>query len=157
MNSIRTKVTRPRITKSSSKFIAHASSIASTSQALKNIFKSTYQAHKKGFESENRAAVELSRKGFQLLATRWKTPFAEIDLLFEKDGDEGAELFMVEVKSLGRLDFGPVRVSRAQRERLLRAREWLENKYNCATALAFAYVLADGEILLLNAEGEELS
>jgi Holliday junction resolvase-like predicted endonuclease len=102
----------------------------------------------RGEQSENLVSEYLCQRGY----SRWKTPFAELDLVFRKEN----EIYAVEVKSLGRLDFGPVRVSARQRQRLFRAREWLESQYGCGVALAFAYVLPDKEILLLNIHGEEL-
>jgi Holliday junction resolvase-like predicted endonuclease len=107
----------------------------------------------RGEQSENLVSEFLSRHGFYFVASRWKTPYAEVDLVFKKRD----EFYIVEVKSLGKLDFGLVRVSAGQKQRLLRAREWLESQTGSGVALAFAYVLPDKEILLLNADGEALT
>lgn len=87
-----------------------------------------------------------------MIAGRWKTPFAELDLVFKKQNT----VYIFEVKSLGSLDFGLVRVSGRQRQRLLNARNWLESQMDSEVSLAFAYVLPDNEILLFNFQGEKI-
>lgn len=91
--------------------------------------------------------------GFALFSKRLRTPFAEVDLVFIKN----QKTYLVEVKSLGRLDFSLVRISKAQKDRLLRARIWMEALWNRDAALAFAYVLHDGTIFIFNEAGEELN
>lgn len=50
--------------------------------------------HKKGLMAEMRAALHLRRQGFEVLASRYKTPCGEIDLVAKK----GKLLVFVEVK-----------------------------------------------------------
>lgn len=66
-----------------------------------------------------------------------KTPFAEIDLIYQVE----RKLFLVvEVKSLGQFDFIQHRVSSRQKQRLLRARSYLESQWKSEIMLWWAYV-----------------
>ncbi len=93
------------------------------------------------------------RLGFELFSNRLRTPFAEVDLVFTKN----KKVYLIEVKSLGCLDFSLVRISKIQKARLLRARLWLESLWASEVTLAFAYVLKDGAIFIFNEAGEELN
>lgn len=106
-----------------------------------------------GEESEAKVLEFFIKQNFIHIASRLKTPFAEVDLIFK----HRSVLYMIEVKTLSSLDFGLARVGYRQRQRLLQARLWLEGRENCDVALAFAYVLRDGQILLLNESGDELT
>jgi Holliday junction resolvase-like predicted endonuclease len=119
----------------------------------KNTLKRICKAHEHGKECEKQVETHLTALNFRLKSRRFKTPYAEVDLVFIR----ARCLLLVEVKSLGRLDFGLVRITWKQKDRLLRAREWFEGYFNCETALAFAYVLPSREIFIFNEAGEELN
>lgn len=151
MDSKNTKATaRPRI-KLLSKKISPASFTEKPSQALKS--SSQTRAQVRGRACESAVEKYFLEKGFTLFSKRLKTPFAEVDLVFIKN----RKTYLIEVKSLGQLDFSLVRISKAQKERLLRARIWIESLWNRDAALAFAYVLTNGEIFIFNEAGEELN
>jgi Holliday junction resolvase-like predicted endonuclease len=76
-----------------------------------------------------------------LLAHRQKTPFAEIDLLFES-ADRSA-LHLIEVKSCAGEIWGPNVISKNQLLRLERARTWLEARENRLARLLLAVVQTD--------------
>ena len=111
------------------------------------------RAQIRGHECEALVENFFCNYGFDLFSKRLKTPLAEIDLVFIKNN----KTYLIEVKSLGRLDFSLVRISRSQKERLLRARIWIESLWGRETALAFAYVLPNQTIFIFNEAGEELN
>ena len=59
------------------------------------------------------------RRGWQVCARRWRTPWAEVDRVFCK----GRRLVLVEVKSLSSLDHVATAVSERQKLRLSRVME----------------------------------
>lgn len=155
MDSKNTKATaRPRI-KLLSKKISPASSTEKHLPELKSSLQTLSQtrAQVRGRACESAVEKYFLEKGFTLFSKRLKTPFAEVDLVFIKN----RKTYLIEVKSLGQLDFSLVRISKAQKERLLRARIWIESLWNRDAALAFAYVLTNGEIFIFNEAGEELN
>jgi Holliday junction resolvase-like predicted endonuclease len=79
-----------------------------------------------------------------LIAERLKTPFAEVDLFFETPQQE---LLLVEVKSLSRLDWMGMRLGVAQRNRLLRAAEYLAARWDRPLGLTIAFVFKDVQII----------
>ena len=99
-------------------------------------------AHQRGWSSERFAEQFFFKKGWAPRARRWRTPFAEIDLcLYKRIG--GTRLWLlVEVKTLseGSRDFLENRISFRQREKLLLAREWVEDRMGGEVALVAAYV-----------------
>ena len=70
-----------------------------------------------GRRAEVWAAAWLMAKGYRILAFRWKTPLAEIDLVAKR----GRVLAVVEVKSRTTLEVALETVSYDQRDRLRRA------------------------------------
>jgi len=77
-----------------------------------------------GRRAEEMVAAAMAARGWNCLARNLRTPYAEVDLVFEKPGEL---LLLIEVKArssrgwLGPEDhLGP-----AQRRRLFRAAEWL--------------------------------
>ena len=155
MDSKNTKATARQHTKRLSKKINPVSGIGVLSQALKSSLPTLSQtrAQVRGRDCESAVEKYFLKNGFSLFSKRLKTPFAEVDLVFTKN----RKTYLIEVKSLGQLDFSLVRVSKAQKERLLRARIWIESLWSRDAALAFAFVLTDGQIFIFNDAGEELN
>ncbi|MCM2282549.1 MAG: YraN family protein, partial [Bdellovibrionaceae bacterium] len=89
------------------------------------------------------ARAAWSERGWRLRAHRLRTPFAEIDLIFETPE---RQLHAVEVKSLGPLGLLEFRVSLRQRARLLGVREWLEVRSGAPTSMDLAVVSHEDEI-----------
>ena len=73
----------------------------------------------KGYQSERLVEQRLALRGWVLCRHRWRTPWAEVDLVFQKKG----RLLMVEVKSLADLGFLATAVSSKQKRRLQRVLE----------------------------------
>lgn len=89
---------------------------------LKNTSESGYL---KGLRCEDLALQHYQKQGYVVLSRRLKTPFAEVDLLLKKE----AEFLMVEVKSAPKEGFEVHRLTRRQKERLLRAYSYLSKFY----------------------------
>jgi putative endonuclease len=68
----------------------------------------------------------MSSKGYALVAKRFRTPFAEIDLLMRDESS--SEWFVVEVKSSLWPDGQGAGLSKRQKARLSRALQWLESE-----------------------------
>ncbi|MNY51965.1 hypothetical protein D3C86_1876020 [compost metagenome] len=66
-----------------------------------------------------------------------KTPFAEVDLLFETP--EG-HLLMVEVKSVKNADFIPTAIGKRQKQRLQRAMIYLAEQFKTPVEVNWAFV-----------------
>ncbi|HRO66795.1 MAG TPA: YraN family protein [Pseudobdellovibrionaceae bacterium] len=109
-------------------------------------------SHKKGLLSEEKVRLHLEGRGCRLIRSRFKTPYAEIDLLMRS----GRGLLMVEVKSLSTRGFLETRLSRRQKERLHRAREWLAQGARDDVSLILAVVEESGKILLFNLSENDL-
>lgn len=77
----------------------------------------------RGEESEYLALRWLRSRGYKLVARRFRTPYAEIDLLVRHPISE--EWLVAEVKSSLWPDQQALGLSRQQRIRLLRASHWL--------------------------------
>ena len=74
-------------------------------------------AFNNGVDAEARAAVYLSRNGYEILARRFKTPYGEIDLVAR-----AARLIVfVEVKARARLDDAAYAVTPRQQQRIIDA------------------------------------
>lgn len=115
-----TKATPPKSTETRSQGSAPA---ASTEKLLVES-KSTFgKPSSKGCQSEAEVARQLEESGFQIVAERLKTPFAEVDLLVRSP--EGA-LILVEVKSSDWPRGEWAGFSQGQKRRLERARRWIE-------------------------------
>lgn len=90
-------------------------------------------------------AEYLSKKQLRILKTRWRTTYAEIDLLAESPR---GEIWIFEVKTLSHFDFLTVRVSRRQKERLKRAHLFVQSKTTKPVRLALAFVDKRGEVMI---------
>lgn len=78
-----------------------------------------------GLQAEEIVAEYYIERGYELLRRRWKTPFAEIDLLFSKPRTRSGELLLVEVKHRRGQEFREMALTRRQKQRLVRCCEWL--------------------------------
>ncbi|WP_413291421.1 YraN family protein [Bdellovibrio sp. HCB337] len=118
--------------------------IVRPSQALKST--SLYKAQARGEWAENRVAEHFQRKSFRILKSRWRTTYAEIDLLVESPRQE---IWILEVKTLSTFDFLDVRVSRKQKERLKRAHLFVQSKTPKPVRLALVFVDKKGQVLVI--------
>ena len=76
----------------------------------------------RGHRSEDRVERVFEERGYRTIRRRWRTPFAELDLvLATPDG----KILIVEVKTSDWPEGALAGLSRQQWGRLLRAREWL--------------------------------
>lgn len=85
-------------------------------------------------------------KKFRILKRRWRTCYAEVDLIVESVDHE---IWILEIKSLSRFDFLEVRVSRKQKERLKRAHLFVQSRTLKPVRLALVFVDNRGEILIV--------
>jgi len=90
-------------------------------------------------------AAYLKTKSFKILKTRWRTTYAEIDLVAESGR---GEIWIFEVKTLSHFDFMTVRVSRRQKERLKRAFLFVQSKTTRPVRLALAFVNRKREVMV---------
>ena len=88
----------------------------------------------------------MLRKNFKILKRRLRTAYAEIDIIAESSQ---AEIWLIEVKTLGNFDFFEKRVSKRQKERLQRAYIYLQAKTQKRMRLVFAFVDRQGKILTI--------
>ena len=109
-----------------------------------------YFEHAKGLNSEHKVIRLLQNEGWKLLQHRFKTKLAEIDLIFQKNN----ELRMVEVKSVANWDFVTYRVSRRQKQRLIRVYHYFQRRYALDISLELALVPAKGDILFIEIEND---
>jgi len=91
---------------------------------LKN--KELILAHKQGLEAEELAIQHFVQRGYKLVQQRIKTPFAEVDALLQSA--KGGWL-MIEVKTLSQPEMIEVRLPAAQKNRLARAHQYLQQKH----------------------------
>jgi len=97
----------------------------------------TYWAHEQGLQAEARTIDWYHQKQYVILEQRVKTPFAEVDLLFETP--EG-HLLMVEVKSVKNADFIPTAIGKRQKQRLQRAMIYLTEQFKTPVEVHWAFV-----------------
>ena len=83
------------------------------------------KAYQDGVSREAMAAALLRMKFYRILGTRLKTPFGEVDILAEKNG----ALVIVEVKARDSENAAAGAISAQQKERLLRAGEYLSARF----------------------------
>jgi putative endonuclease len=96
------------------------------SQGSKNTFK--------GIWAEDIAKKYYLDLGLQWVTSRYKTPFAEVDLIFK---DQNKILVLIEVKSLINQDYLGTRLGLNQKKRLGRAIQYFSEKGNlCRFELA---------------------
>jgi Holliday junction resolvase-like predicted endonuclease len=99
-----------------------------------------------GLRAEERVIQYLQNKNLRILKTRWRTTYAEIDILAESARQE---IWIFEVKSLSHFDFLDVRVSRRQKERLKRAFLFVQGQMKKPVRIALAFVDKAGEVLII--------
>ena len=104
------------------------------------------KAHAQGEWAEQQVLQSFLKRGFRVLKTRWRTTYAEIDLIVESPQKE---ILILEIKSLSHFDFLDVRVSKKQKERLKRAHLFVQSKTPKPVHLILAFVNSKGEILLV--------
>ncbi|GAB6854018.1 YraN family protein [Asaia astilbis] len=78
-------------------------------------------AYAAGIDAEKRARAVLSQEGYDILASRCRTPFGEIDIVVALSGT----LVFVEVKLRKTLDAAAYALQISQQKRLLQAAEFL--------------------------------
>lgn len=124
--------------------MAPVSSTVGPSPELKST--SLCKAHAQGLWCENQVLTYFRKKSFRILKSRWRTPYAEIDLIVESPKNE---IWILEIKSLSHFDFLDVRVSWKQKQRLKRAHLFVQSKTSKRVRLALAFVDKKGEILII--------
>ena len=77
-----------------------------------------------GLQAEALVIGHYLNLGYCLFRQRWRTPYAEIDLLFTHPRNNKI-LLLVEVKRRCSLEFRDLALSRRQKARLIRAVNWL--------------------------------
>jgi Holliday junction resolvase-like predicted endonuclease len=88
--------------------------------------KSTSLHLKRGLACENRVKADFEKKGYKTWAHRWKSPFGEMDLIFQSPHREWV---LVEVKSHSQ-NMDPFRLlSLRQAQRLNRVRQLFESQW----------------------------
>ena len=106
-----------------------------------------YWAHQRGLLSEERVRVYYQKKSYHLIEQRVKTPFAELDLLFRTP--EG-HLLIVEVKTANLSSFYNYKVTTRQKFRLLRAVQFLAERFATLVEIHWAFVTKEGEITIIS-------
>ena len=113
--------------------------------ASKNIYKFKNQNHQRGWAAENQVGAHFKKLNYQTRFQRYKTPFAEIDLVLHRGLDPD---LLIEVKTLSHDEYLSFRVSERQKNRLRRAQIWYqENIRPCRLLLAI--VCKNKEVLVL--------
>ncbi|MDJ0511810.1 MAG: YraN family protein [Methyloceanibacter sp.] len=97
------------------------------------------RAYRDGVMAETLATVLFRLKGYRILATRYRSPVGEIDLIATK----GARLAFVEVKRRKTYGEAAFAVTAKQKRRIVRAAQyWLASHQNAAGRdIAFDVVL----------------
>ena len=102
----------------------------------------------RGFESENIVLEYALKKGLKLIRQRWKTPFAELDLVFKSANQD--KIIIIEVKTNSHEETLDYRLGAAQRDRILRASLWLRYRQRRPVDCYLALVKPNKQIILLN-------
>jgi len=112
--------------------------VQSIEKRLVELKNSSGQKQIQGLKSEYLVAKFLHQKKYGIVNHRLKTPFSELDLLIE---NQKGELAIVEVKTLLHQEWMEERVSNWQKQRLIRASFWLQEKYQktCIVLVAFVF------------------
>jgi putative endonuclease len=109
--------------------------------------KPLYWAHQRGLVSEDRVRAYYQKKSYTLIEQRVKTPYAELDLLFRTP--EG-HLLIVEVKTANLSSFYNYKVTPRQKIRLLRAVQFLAERFATLVEIHWAFVTKEGEITIIS-------
>lgn len=102
--------------------------------------------HLRGYKSEFLVGQYYLRQGYKIIAHRYKTPFAEIDLICQ---DKNQNIVMVEVKTASDPFWQSHRVSRRQKQRLKNACHYLHGKSGKNIEVHLALVEKKGKIDIL--------
>jgi len=100
----------------------------------------------RGLSSEEIAKQYYLKKSYKFLRQRVKTPFAEVDLLFQ---NPRGHLVLVEVKTSSVSAFREYRVTQRQRERLVRAMLFLAERYQIPVEMNWAFVTKQGVVTVI--------
>lgn len=152
MDSKRTKAIQRPFIKTVSKNKGLAKSIAKPSQGLKNIStksnpKSRYSSWQRGLESEKFTQRYYEELGYQVYKERFRTPFAEVDIIFRHPQKNSV---LVEVKTVNSFEFLEHRLQQRQKQRLQRAQLYLSHLWGEALELHLAFVSSNGEVLVFD-------
>jgi putative endonuclease len=120
----------------------HSPELKSTSFAKDK----AYWAHLRGQESEECVIRYYQNLKYELIAQRLKTPFAEVDLMFH--ASEG-HVLIVEVKTINSAAFINARITKNQKQRLVRALAYLSDQMNAAVEIHWAFVTGNGEVTVI--------
>ena len=107
-----------------------------------------YYEHVKGLESERRVIEHLKKQNWLLVHHRFKTRLAEVDLIFQKND----QIRIIEVKSISSWDFIAYRISKKQKQRLIRVYDFFQRHFQHEILLELALVPVDGDILFIEIE-----
>ncbi len=102
--------------------------------------------HRKGYRNEFLVGQFYLRQGFKIVAHRFKTPFAEVDLICE---DKNQDLVIVEVKTVSDSFWNSSRISSRQKYRLKNATLHLMEQTSKNVEVHLAFVDKDGKIDIL--------
>ena len=106
----------------------------------------TMQRQALGIRGENLAVAEVERRGYAILARRYRTRHGEIDIV-ARDGDT---IVFVEVKAKGTGEFGTASEAvtvRKQRRVISMAVDYLARNHLTAQPCRFDVVAIDGAVL----------
>lgn len=101
-----------------------------------------YFEHQKGLRSEFLVEVDLRRNGWRIIAKRFKSPYAEIDLIVEKN----KIVKILEIKTISNNNFLNFRLGRDQRQRLAKAHQYFIEKWENPVEFQLAFVDPKGKI-----------
>jgi Holliday junction resolvase-like predicted endonuclease len=104
--------------------------------------------HQQGFNSENIVIAHFERQGFVVKTRRWRTPFAEVDLLLFHEMHGWC---IVEVKSKKGLFIDDL-LSQFQLQRLRRAVEFVSHRVGQTPRLLLAAVNNSGQVEIIPLE-----
>lgn len=127
-------------------------STAKPSLGLKNISSqsspsSRYSSWQRGLESEKFTQIYYKKLGYEVFKERFRTPFAEIDIVFRHPQKNSV---LVEVKTVNSFEFLEHRLRSSQRQRLQRAQLYLSHLWGESLELHLAFVSSDGEVLVFD-------
>ena len=120
---------------------------ASKSTSSKPTAKKQYWAHTRGLEAERSVIFYYQKQNYKLVRQRVQTPFAEVDLLFEP---VAGPLLLVEVKSANNQDFYAYRISKKQKQRLLKAAAFMAERFKRLVAVHWAFVDSAGKVTVID-------